>query len=85
MQKKNPKKIPRTEADVRRAFEDGVNCGVYNASAIFLTVLLDHYGMRDKVTDVWRDICKLSEEVGDGEVSVSDLKHVLLTEYGIKI
>ena len=83
--KKNPKKIPRTEADVRRAFEDGVNAGDFNASAIFLTVLLDHYGMKDRIMNVWRDICKLSEEVGDGAVSVADLKHVLLTEYNIRV
>lgn len=83
--KTNPKKIPRTEADVRKAFADGVNCGVYNATAIFLTVLLDHYGMHDRIMDVWKDICRLSEEVGDGAVSVADLKHVLLTEYEIKI
>ena len=83
--KKNPKRIPRTEADVRKAFEEGVNCGVFNASAIFLTVLLDHYGMKDRIMDVWRDICKLSEEVGEGAVSVADLKHVLLTEYSIKV
>lgn len=84
--KTNPKKIPRTEADVRKAFEEGVNCGVYNASAIFLTVLLDHHGFtQEQVTKVWENICKLSEEVGEGMVSVADLKHVLLTEYNIKV
>ena len=84
--KTNPKRIPRTQADVRKAFIDGVNCGVYNASAIFLTVLLDHHGFNSEtIRKVWEDITKLSEEVGDGMVSVADLKHVLLTEYGIKV
>lgn len=81
----NPRKIPRSEADVKKAFEDGVSAGVFNASAIFLTVLVDHYGFGDKVAEVWKYICKLSEEVGEHRVSIADLKHVLLTEYDIRI
>lgn len=70
---------------MKRAFLDGVNTGVFNSSAIFLTVLLDHYGFGDKVTEVWGHICKLSEEVGEHRVSISDLKHVLLEEYNIRV
>ena len=81
----NPRRRPRTEADVRKAFEEGVNAGVQNASAIFLTVILDKYGMSDKVQNVWKDICKLSEEIGEHRVRISDLRHVLLNEYNIKV
>lgn len=81
----NPRKKPRTEADVRKAFAEGVTAGVASASAIFLTVILDKYGMGDKVHSVWADICKLSEEIGEHRVSVSDLRHVLLDEYNIKV
>ena len=85
MPKTNPKRIPRTERDVRRAFEEGVNAGVFNASAIFLTVLLDKYGMKEQIQDVWDNICKLSEEIGEHRVSLADLKHVLRTEYNIAV
>lgn len=81
--KTNPKKIPRTEADVRKAFDDGVKQGVSNATAIFLTVMLDKFGARDKVQDIWNEICDLSDSIGQGYVSLGDLRHVLLTEYQI--
>lgn len=83
--KTNPKRIPRTEADCRKAFEEGVNAGVFNASAIFLTVMLDKFGMAGRLQEIWGEVTKLSEEVGERRVSIADLKHVLLTEYGIRI
>ena len=85
MKKLNPRKVPRTQADVDRAKEAGVYLGVSNASAIFLTVLVDKFNGEDYVRDVWDAIEKLSEEVGERRVSVSDLKRVLLEEYGIQV
>ena len=85
MKKTNPKKIPRTEADCKKAFEQGVNAGCFNACAIFLTVLLDHYGFHGRIKEVWADVVKLSEEIGEGRVRVSDLKKVLLDEYHIRV
>lgn len=83
--KQNPKRIPRTQADVDRAWEKGVLDGVSNACAIFLTVLVDKYGMEDKIPEVWADIRKLSEEVREKRVTVADLRRTLLDEYGIKV
>lgn len=83
--KKNPRRIPRSEADVRRAVRDGVDAGIANATAIFLTVLLDKFSMEEQIQSVWAEICKLSEEVGERRVSLEDLKQVLLTEYEIQL
>lgn len=83
--KTNPKKIPRTEADVRRAYDQGVKAGVSNAYAIFLTVMLDKFNAEDQIQDIWNEICDLSEELGEHRVSFPDLKRVLLEEYGIHI
>lgn len=83
--KTNPKKIPRSQADVDRAWEKGVLDGVSNACAIFLTVLVDKHGMEDKIPEVWADIRKLSEEVREKRVTVADLRRTLLDEYGIKV
>lgn len=85
MSEVNPKRRPRTEADVRKAFKDGVKQGVSNATAIFLTVMLDHFGAADQIKDIWNAICKLSEEVGENMVSLSDLRYVLLNEYDIMV
>ena len=85
MTKTNPRRRPATEADVRKAWEDGVNEGVRNARAIFLTVLVDKYGMADQIVDVWQQICKLSEEIAEGRVSFGDIRHVLKEEYKIQV
>ena len=81
--KKNPRTIPATQADVKRAWEKGVLDGVGNASAIFLTVLVDKFGGADHIKDVWLEINKLSEEVKERRVSVADLRRVLSEEYNI--
>lgn len=81
--KKNPRSRPATQADVKKAWEKGVLDGVANASAIFLTVLVDKFGGADHVKDVWLEINKLSEEVKERRVSVADLRRVLSEEYNI--
>ncbi len=82
--KKNPRTIPKTQADVDKAFSRGVNAGVRNASAIFLTVLCDKFDGGDYIREVWTEIQKLAEEVAERRVSVTDLERVLDDEYGIK-
>ena len=85
MAKTNPRRRPATEATVKKAWEDGVNTGVRNAAALMLTVLVDKYGMADQIMDVWQQICKLSEEVTEGLISFTDLRHVLKEEYRIEL
>ena len=83
--KVNPRRKPATEADVRKAWEDGVLQGCTNACAMFLTVLVDKFGAEDHIADVWKEINKLSEEVAERRVSIRDLRKVLLEEYGIEV
>jgi hypothetical protein len=81
----NPRRKPATEADVDRAWRKGVLDGVSNASAIFLTVMVDKFNGADYVKDVWMEIDKLSEEIAESRVSIADLKRVLLDEYGVSV
>lgn len=85
MPKLNPRRRPATEADVDRAFEDGITAGVSNASAIFLTVLVDKFNGADHIAEVWREIQKLCEEIVEKRVSIADLRKVLRDEYGIEV
>ena len=85
MKKVNPRKRPASEADVRRAWETGVNDGVTNAMSIILTVLVDKFNGAEYIRDVWREVQKLSEEVGEHRVNVNDLRRVLLEEYEIEV
>lgn len=84
--KKNPNRIPRSQADVDRAWKQGVLDGCSNASAMFLTILCDKFSMETaEVQHFWNEVNKLSEEVADGLVSIADLRVVLREEYGIKV
>ena len=52
----------------------------------FLTVLHDKEGYgRRRLSRVFRDVNKLSEEVNEGRVSLLDLKKVLEEEQGIVV
>ena len=83
--KTNPRKRPATMADVERAKNKAYEDSVRAASAIFLTVLLDKFNAEDHIQDVWHEVCKLSEEVIEGRVSIPDLIHVLEKEYEIHV
>ena len=84
MAKTNPRRQPATQADVDRAWKQGLLKGIDNACIIFLTVLVDKFNGADHIADVWEEINKLSEEIKEGRVSFSDLKTVLKEEYGIE-
>lgn len=84
MAKTNPRRQPATQADVDRAWKDGMLKGIDNAIIIFLSVLVDKFNGADHIADVWQEINKLSEEIKEGRVSFADLKTVLKEEYGIE-
>lgn len=83
--KVNPRKIPKTQEDVDRAWEKGVADGVSNACAIFLTVLLDKFNGGEHIGAVWSEINKLSGEIKERRVSIADLRNTLLEEYSIEV
>lgn len=85
MAKINPRRRPATAADVNRAWEQGVNDGVTEATTIILTVLVDKFNGGEYICDVWREVQKLSEEVGERRVSTTDLRRVLMDEYEIEV
>lgn len=84
-QKNNPRKTPRTQADVDRAWRKRIDDGVSAACAIILTVLVDKFGGADHMADIWRKINKLSAEVKERRVSIGDLRYVLRQEYDIEV
>lgn len=83
--KTNPKKIPRTQADVDRAYTDGVKDGSHIASVIMMSALLDKFNAGDYIPDVWKAFEKLSLEVMERRVTVADLRTVLREEYDLDI
>ena len=61
--KTNPKKIPRTQADVDRAYEKGILDGSDLACVIMMSALLDKFNAAEYIPDIWEAFGKLSEEI----------------------
>ena len=83
--KLNPKRIPRTQADVDRAYQDGIKDGSHVASVSMVSALLDKFDAGDYIADVWSAFEKLSVEVIERRVTIPDLQTVLREEYGLNI
>lgn len=84
--KKNPRNIPRTQADVDKAREQGMVFGTEFALNIVLYVLKDKYGSNDE------DIMKLRDEfvyqidsISKGYLKYTDVKRALQTEYDLSV
>lgn len=86
MPKVNPKKIPRTEADVEKARKEGLMIGQEYATVIFLTVLYDkEHATYEIMQRVGEEINSLAESITQGYVTIADLKNTLKQEYGIEV
>ena len=85
MPKPNPRRVPRTQADVDRAYTDGVKDGSHIASVIMISALLDKFGLEDRVPEVWAAFEKLSLAVMERRATVADLRTVLREEYKLDI
>ena len=83
--KLNPKRVPKTQADVDRAYNDGIRDGSHVASVIMVSALLDKFNAGDYIADVWAAFEKLSVEVIERRVTIPDLQTVLREEYGLNI
>lgn len=82
MTKINPRKIPRTQADVEKAYRRGEVDGTRAAMTILLYVLKDKFGSSDEdilqLTEAFRSA---TESIAGGYVSVADLRRVVKDEY----
>ena len=85
MPKPNPRRVPRTQADVDRAYTDGVKDGSHIASVIMMSALLDKFDFGDRISEVWKAFEKLSLEVMERRVTVPELRMVLREEYDLDI
>lgn len=75
----------RMNAEIRKAEDKAREEGLSLAMALMLTVLLDKFNAEEHIQDVWHEVEKLSEEVKEGRVNLSDLRNVLRKEYQIGI
>lgn len=85
MQKKtNPRKIPRTQADVERAYNDGIAEGLSRGIDLMLYVLIDkHDAPMDDVQQFAGELNHAAQCVAEGYVTWADIRQ-MLKEYGVE-
>ena len=84
--KTNPKRIPRSQADVEKAHQNGMLFGTEFALNIVLYVLKDKHEASDE------DIMRLRDEfvyqidsISKGYLKYTDVKRALQTEYDLTV
>ena len=79
--KVNPHRIPATQADVRKARNEGIKV----ACKVCLFVLRNYFGFGEKrLTRFWNEVEGICEEIGSGQAKLSDIDEAL-GEYGIEV
>lgn len=84
--KTNPKRVPRSQADVEKAHQNGMLFGTEFALNIVLYVLKDKHEASDE------DIMRLRDEfvyqidsISKGYLKYTDVKRALQTEYDLTV
>ena len=84
--KKNPCRIPVSQADINKAKKETQTMAVNYVLAIFFTVMRDKEGYDNKqLSKLWKEVNDLSDSVAKGYVSIEDLINTLEEEAGIRI
>lgn len=82
MEKINPRKIPRTQADVEKAYRRGEVDGTRAAMTILLYILKDKFNSSDEdIIELGNAFRSTTESIAKGYVSVADLRRVVKDEY----
>lgn len=84
--KANPRKIPRTQADVDKAEERGKNIGMEFMANIILWILVDkHDAPREDLKELSQEISYLCDSILSGYVSYADIRRALDEEHNLKV
>ena len=77
----NPHKKPATQADVDKAYIQGMK----DVEVILLSTLLDKHSHEIDIVQTWNDYQKLCLEIAEGRVRIKDLLATLKEESGIDL
>lgn len=84
--KPNPRRIPRSQADVDRAKAEAADEATWRAIYIILYVLADKLGFRDEMaTKAWMLFNRAVQQVNSGELKWQDIAQIIKQEYGYEI
>jgi len=80
--KTNPRKIPRSQADVDRAHERGRDEGINGALTLMLYTLMDKFGADDAQLKEFADAFSYTvDSIEKGYITEADLRKVVKEEY----
>lgn len=86
MAKTNPRKIPRSEADVKRAYDKGFEDGIKGALSIMLYTLMDKFGVQEDDLKRFSDAFNYTvDSLNRGYVKEADIRKVIKEEFGTDI
>lgn len=84
--KVNPKKIPRTQADVDRAAEEGRNLGLEFALNLVLFVLKDKHDAPDEdILQLRDEFMYMVDSVANRYLSYADIVRTLKGDYDLAV
>lgn len=82
----NPRRLPRTQADVEKAYKRGMNDGLQGALTIMLYVMRDKFAAQDDQLESFADAFNYTvDSINRGYISTKDLQGVIKDEYGTTI
>ena len=82
----NPRRLPRTQADVEKAYKRGMNDGLQGALTIMLYVMRDKFAADDSQLEAFADAFNYTvDSINRGYISTKDLQTVIKDEYGTTI
>lgn len=83
--KKNPRNIPATQADVKKARKLGERYGCDLAFTVFFTAILDKgFIPREEMTKFWAACLYVSDSFAKNYATIYEQQKVLEEEYGIR-
>lgn len=87
MSKINPRRIPRTQADVERAFRDGETRGIHFMLTLVLFILLDKHEEvpEEDVKQLSEDVHNYCDSINRGYLSFADIVRTLKEEHGLEV
>ena len=79
-EKKNPRSIPRTQADCDREWRIGCIEGLRLMEAILLRVLIDKHADEIDLEKLWGELTSYTTQWANGNLSAADLRRSLAEE-----
>lgn len=84
--KTNPRDIPCSMADLKKAVAIATDKALHQACIIMLYVLADKLGYRDEaLSRAWMFFNRAIEEIEDGRIKPGEIEQVLKDEYDMEI